>query len=101
MNKVEFKEWLFNNSDMKGRAVSDAASRCMRIEKSFQVDIEKEYKKDKCESLFAMISYGKKDKDKGLLPPKELKLDTSKNSVASISQLRYSLKKYKEFIENR
>lgn len=100
MKKVEFKEWLENNSNLQHRAISDTASRCKRIEKAFDVDIEKAYKKDKCVSLLKKVSYGKKDKDKGLLPPKELNLD-SKNVVTNISQLRYALRRYIDYIEKR
>lgn len=89
MNQVEFNNWLSLNGTSK-KVGSDICSRVKRIELELNIDIDDEYKKDKCESII------NKFKDKGIRLV-ETNLPYGKYTI---STYKHSLKKYISFIES-
>lgn len=89
MNQVEFNNWLLLNGTSK-KVGSDICSRVKRIELELGIDIDDEYKKNKCGNLLYRFN------DKGI----KLKGTNLPYGKYTISTYKHSLKKYISFIES-
>lgn len=91
MNQVEFSNWIIGKGISK-KVCSDLSSRLKRIEFELgNIDIDDEYKKDKCKEVldkFSNTGIGFKDTN---LPYKKY----------TISTYKYALKKYIEFMQRK
>lgn len=90
MNERKFNEWLENNSKDKYRSKRDRVSRCKRIERLFDVDLDKMKNNDK---YYDGIQY-KLEFDLKNYVSENIDIDMCR------SQLRSALKHYKLFLES-
>lgn len=67
MRKTEFRNWL--DGKIKKRPISDCISRCHSIEKSFDVDLDEEYRKDGGSYILSRLEYTIDDERKSAPAP--------------------------------
>lgn len=99
MREIEFRNWL-QKTNCKAKVISDHVSRLHRLEREIgyalnhSVDIDSEYEKDKCKYLFSIFYNSGRNPIADQLRPINLPLGSY-----SFNTIRYSLRKYIEFIE--
>ena len=71
MQRDLYTKWLAQ-SNLCPRAQADAKSRCIRVERDLQVDLDVEYKKDGGKSLVSLLEYTQDDKRNGRPAPSGL-----------------------------
>lgn len=99
MQKDRFREWL--EPQRTKRAASDCISRCKKVELALNVDLDEEYKRDKGRYVLLALSYGKKEKDTGVMASDKFHFQEGCNVVQRFTDLRASVKKYFAFCENQ
>lgn len=62
MDENEFREWLKSNGKNK-RVISDSISRMRTLQRELGVNLENEYKKDKCETIMRALAIDKGEND--------------------------------------
>ena len=62
MNENEFREWLKSNGKNK-RVIGDSVSRMRTLQRELGVNLENEYKKDKCETIMRALTIDKGEND--------------------------------------
>lgn len=98
MKDKEFREYMEKLGTMQKRPVSDAVSRCKRIERDLGVDLDNEYLKDKGKTLIVELEYSFQDAiNKVPLPGKLSFPGNPENVKHSMDTLRSAIKKYMEF----
>ena len=55
LREKEFREWMLRLGTMQLRPIGDAISRCKRVVKALNVDLDTEYRKDRCASLLQKL----------------------------------------------
>lgn len=95
MRKNEFRVWLEDKINKK--SAGDCLSRCQKVEKSLNVDLEQEYQKDKGKTVLSAISYRTKDAKANVPLPKEFLFKEGSNSIQRMQNLRSAVKQYFAF----
>jgi|BioPla2DNA2_1021312.scaffolds.fasta_scaffold34667_2 hypothetical protein len=95
MNEIDFRHWL-SKSDRSKKVQQDIVSRLKTLRRAFNnCDLDVEYKKDKCESLFkALENKGINDEMKKY---GDVRLPIGKYTL---SVYRYALRLYVKFLES-
>ena len=104
MRREEFRSWLEQygrkgKEPMSKRPIDDALSRCSRVEKSLNLDLDTEYKKDGGDSLVDYLEYTSDDERLGRPAPEGIEFETGANIKNGMASLRSATKKYFEFCE--
>lgn len=100
MREKEFKCWL-NLKNCNEKVISDHLSRLRRLEREVShskkcvIDIDNEYARDRCKYLFSIFFNSGKNYVMEELLPINLPIGSY-----SINAIKYSLRKYVEFIES-
>ena len=89
MNENEFRGWLESSGKNK-RVIGDSVSRMRTLQRELGVNLENEYKKDKCETIMRALTI---DKGDNYIMKKygEVNLPIGKFTLGAY---RYSLKNY-------
>ena len=96
MNEVEFRGWL-EESGKNRRVIGDTISRMRTLQRELGINLDDEFKKDKCETIMNALTVNKGDNDTmkkyggANLPIGKFTLGT----------YRYSLKSYIAYKESR
>lgn len=96
MNEVEFRSYLLNKGFQR-KSAGDAVSRLKRIERELSpCDIDKEYRKDRCERLMKLFS------NRGMNEDAKIVFENTKFPVGKyyMSSYRHALRIYVEFCDN-
>lgn len=79
MQREAYYAWLAGT--LGQRSVKDSASRCKRIEIVFGVDLDQEFKRDGCETMFTKINCQKLSNDQKKTLADRLGLRTVANLI--------------------
>lgn len=95
MKEIEFRQWLFKN-EVNKKMQSDTVSRLKRFERiNGQIDIEEEYKKDKCKFLYSLFE------NKGINDNMKKMGDTGLPiGKYQLSTYKYALSLYIKFLQS-
>lgn len=92
-----FREWIAQFRSM--RSANDCISRCKKVERTIDVNLDDEYAADKGKNVLAILSYGQKEANAGEDSPVDFSFKANSNCVQRYTDLRCSVKKYFEFLE--
>lgn len=95
----EFREWMESTGTMKARPISDAISRCRRVEKGMQVDLDEEYRADRCARILRELEYSLEDVKERKKAPEGLNFVEGADLKNGLASLRAAIKKYIEFCD--
>ena len=98
MDKEAFERYLLKKYSNK-HVVSNALSRCKRVEKSLDLDLDREYVRDRCGKLIDILGYTKEEEDLGTPLPKGIIIKG--NYFNGMASLRNAVRKYVEYCESR
>lgn len=91
MNEVDFKNWLAKKN-IKRKVQGDIISRLKRVERELnRCDLDKEYQKDRCESIKALFS------KQGLNPMMKKRKTNLPVGRPYMSTYRHAIKRYVDF----
>lgn len=99
MLKNEFNEWL--SERLKGRSRVDCISRCRRVEKALNIDLDEEYFKDKGNSLLELLKYSAKNERDGVPVPDGFNFNGKTPVSMRMGEVRQAVKKYYGFLNER
>lgn len=104
MRRDNFCSWLEKYGKqgiepMSKRPINDALSRCGRVEKSLNIDLDEEYVKDNGLSLIGLLEYSSEDEILGRPVPDGIEFEIGANIRNGMASLRSACKKYFEFCE--
>lgn len=97
MRENEFREWMLGLGTMQLRPVGDAVSRCRRVVRSLNVDLDIEYNKDRCVSILKKLEYTTEDARRGLPVDSGFGFMPGANLKNGMASLRAAVNKYIEF----
>ena len=100
MQEYKFQYWL-ENTGISKRPISDALSRCRRIENGFGIDLDAEYKKDGGRSIIDLLTYTTEDAKNNRPAPKGIDFSGGANIKNGMASLRSAAKKYFEFCASK
>jgi len=95
MRRDEFGSWLGNR--MSKRPVSDYLSRCQRVEKGLNIDLDEEFSKDSGKRLLSELEYSRADQENGKVIPKGLVFSKGADLYNGMSSLKAAVKAYFEY----
>ncbi len=94
MNELQFKHWL-SKKEYPKKVQSDTISRLKKLERELNfIDIDVEYKKDKCEYLMSLFINKGENKAMREIIPSSLPI-----GKYQLSTYKYALSLYVKFIE--
>ena len=96
MNEVEFRGWLEESGKNK-RVISDSISRMRTLQRELGVNLDDEFKKDKCETIMNALTINKGDNDI-MKRYGDVSLPIGKFTLGTY---RYSLKSYIAYKESK
>lgn len=99
MRENEFREWMSNLGTMQVRPIGDAVSRCRRVVRSLNIDLDEEYAKDRCISLLKVLDYTTEDARNGLPADPRFGFEPGANIKNGMASLRAAVNKYIEFCD--
>lgn len=62
MNEIEFRGWLEESGKNK-RVISDSVSRMRTLQRELGINLDEEFKKDKCETIMNALTIDKGEND--------------------------------------
>lgn len=100
MRENEFRRWMHAQGTMQLRPIGDAVSRCRRVIKALNVDLEAEYIKDRCDSLLQKLEYTAEDEKQGAPVDASFGFLPGANLRNGMASLRAAINKYVRFCES-
>lgn len=100
MKDNDFENWLIetyktqDGGRLQNRPISDALSRCRRVEK-YEGDLDAHYHKDKMKNLFYKLTYSKDDEETGVTPRHSIPIQG--NIYNGTSSLKNAVNLYRQF----
>lgn len=95
MRREEYRIWL--DGKISARPIADSVSRCLRIEKCLQLDLDDEYAKDGGKNIMNHLHYSIDDEKLNRPAPTGIDFEPGSNTREGLSSLRSAVKKYFEF----
>jgi len=99
MRDEAFKMWMLSSGRMGKRPISDALSRCRRIEYGFSTDLDEEYLRDRGRLILEKLCYSSDDEKRRKPVPSELDFSPGANLKNGMASLKAAAKKYFEFCD--
>ena len=96
MNEVEFRGWL-EESGKNRRVIGDTISRMKKLQRELGINLDDEFKKDKCETIMNALTVNKGDNDI-MKKYGDVNLPIGKFTLGTY---RYSLKSFIAYKESR
>ena len=100
MRAEAFKIWMKNLGTMSDRPTGDAVSRCRRVEKGLNIDLDDVYAKDGGRSIISLLEYTTDDVRYNKPVPPGFIFKQGANLKDGIASLRAAAKKYFEFCQS-
>lgn len=97
MRENEFRKWMLALGTMQVRPIADAISRCRRVSKALDIDLDTEYIKDRCASLLQKLEYTAEDARFGMRVDAGFHFSPGANLRTGMASLRAAVNKYIEF----
>lgn len=97
MRENEFREWMLQCGTMQLRPIGDAISRCRRVIKALDVDLDAEYSKDRCASLLQKLAYTAEDVSLNTPIDASFGFAPGANLRNGMASLRAAVNKYVDF----
>ena len=95
-----FLEWMIAKNTMTKRPMGDAVSRCKRVERDLDIDLDLEYQTDGGKNVISLLDYSLQDAIDGKCLPRKLTFPgTPINVKNSMASLKGAVKKYMQFCE--
>lgn len=98
MRTDEFRIWL-QEFPLNPKPLKDCISRCKKVEKALQIDLDKEYKKDRGVSVLSALKYTPEDEKNHREAPECFNFKPDANVRFRFTDLRSATKKYFAFCE--
>lgn len=95
MRTEDFRRWLLVRQTRK--SVSDSLSRCRRVEKSLQIDLDEEYQKDRGKQLLSRMEYTAADERNNRPAPLGFEFAANLSIISRLRDLRCAVKRYFKF----
>lgn len=95
MRKEEFRAWLYGR--ITQRPISDALSRCSRVENAFKLDLDVEYHRDGGRAVMHSLEYTADDERLNHPAPPQLRFKAGANIRNGMASLRSAVTTYFEF----
>ena len=105
MREDDFREWLGKNyvtktgKPLQKRPIGDAVSRCKRVEKHEDDDLDQLFKRDNMQDLLDRLTYTRDDQKAN--NPSRHNIKIKGDIYSGTSSLRSAVNKYKSFCERR
>lgn len=99
MKKEEFSCWM--ESRLKKNSARDCVSRCMRVEKSLEVDLDNEYKKDGGAALLYMLSTKNVSKEDLNEVSKKFGFKEGSNTKYRLSDMKSAVNRYFKYLQQQ
>ena len=93
MLREEFKVWLLSRTTKT--SAENRVSNAAKVDKVY--DLDKEYAKDKCESLLIRMEYSKEDLNNGVIP--QCGITINGNYYTGLQTLRQAVNRYVDFLD--
>ena len=101
MREEHFMDWMISKGTMTKRPMGDAVSRCRRVERDLEVNLDMEFQKDGGNRIIGLLDYSAQDAmDRRELPGKLSFPGTPINVKNSMASLKGAVKKYMLFCED-
>ena len=100
MREDAFISWMRSQGTMGVRPMCDAVSRCKRICKGLNIDLDAEYAKDGGRSVIARLEYSAQDARAGKEIPGGLDFAPGVNLKNGMASLKSAAKKYFAFCDD-
>lgn len=98
--KIEaFRSWMEGLGTMSKNPISDAISRCKRIERCMNINLDMEYIRDRGCSLIEILTYTAMDASEHKPLPHGLDFQTGAKWITGMAALKAAVKKYFIFME--
>ena len=97
MKSDQFKAWLIESNRLTSRPIADALSRCKRIEKIPEIDLDAEYARDGGKTLIERLTYTADDARTCKPVPVELGFSATANLRTGMASLKNAAILYFEF----
>ncbi|MBR6043206.1 MAG: hypothetical protein IKP37_11310 [Paludibacteraceae bacterium] len=97
MDKERFELFLLKKYNNKN-VISNAISRCGRVERCLNINLDEMYKKDCCEHLLETLEYSKDDFANNKPTPTGITIKG--NSFEGMASLRNAVRRYVEYCQS-
>ena len=100
MRKEEFLNWMISKGTMTKRPMGDAVSRCKRVERDLEVDLDMEFITDRGKGIIELLDYSIQDAmERKEMPGKLVFPGAPLNVKNSMASLKGAVKKYMQFCD--
>lgn len=97
LKSEDFKQWASNK--ITDRAIKDGVSRCRKIEKSLNVDLDEEYTRDGGQTIISRLVYSSDDERNGKPAPDGFSFKVDANIRFRMTDMRSAAKRYFKFCQ--
>lgn len=94
MQRDLFNSWLRERAFNNPRVVSDNKSRCARVERDLNVDLDEEFTRDRLEHLLGLLTYSREDEINNVPPPGNIQMASPR---AGMNNLKNAVINYRSF----
>lgn len=95
LRKEAFRAWLYGR--IMQRSISDALSRCSRVENAFKLDLDAEYHTDRGRAVLNSLEYTVDDERLNRPAPPQLEFKEGANIKEGMASLRSAVRTYCNF----
>lgn len=96
MRTDEFRSWL-QKSGLGPKPLKDCISRCRKVEKALQIDLDEQFESDRGQSVISSLRYSADDERNGIQAPECFGFKEGANIRFRFTDLRSATKKYFSF----
>ena len=97
MRYEQFRSWMEKKGNLEANPISNALSRCRRLEKVPGINLDVEYARDGGKYVIEMLTYSTKDERACKSVPVELEFSPTANLRNGMASLKNAAKLYIEF----
>ncbi|MCQ2089848.1 MAG: hypothetical protein MJY93_06325 [Fibrobacter sp.] len=99
MQEGRFRDWLVNVKGLTAGPVSDALSRCRRLERDLNIDFDRKFSENCFQDVLDMLTYSAADAAAGVGSPGNIQING--NVQRGMASLKNAAKLYYDFCRNR